>query len=134
MEVSMEVSRTKFGLENRELRRAKNLKLRQVAEYLGVTPSFLTNVEVGRKPVPEDWIGRLAELYRLDDLQKGLLRRAALTSQKRFVIEVNNEKEAELLAAFVENQEKLEPQQLEMAIDEFRQSSEVRKFDKAKTG
>lgn len=115
----MQVNRTEFGRANSVYRRDANLKLRQVAEYLGVTPAFLTNVEVGRKPVPEDWYARLTELYKLDVLQASLLRRAGLKSQKRFVIEPQSEKESELLAAFVEYRSQLDDRQLELAIDDL---------------
>lgn len=113
----MRVSRTEFGRANSEHRRACGLKLREVAEYLKVTPAFLTNVEVGRKPVPEDWFDSLVALYKLDILQKSMLRHAGFISQKRFVIEVQNEGEAELLAAFMENRECLEVDQLKMATN-----------------
>lgn len=113
----MKVCRTEFGIANSEHRRACNLKLREVAEFLKVTPAFLTNVEVGRKPVPEEWFDKLVKLYNLDVLQKSMLRHAGFKSQKRFVIEVQNEGERELMAAFMENRECLEVDQLKMATD-----------------
>lgn len=115
----MQVKRTEFGRANSIYRRDANLKLRQVAEYLGVSPAFLSSVEVGRKPVPNEWFEKLAELYRLDPLKKQMLKRAGLKSQKRFVIEDVTQKEAELLAAFVENRKNFEDCQLELALNEL---------------
>ena len=115
----MNTTRTEFGKANSVYRRDANLKLRQVAEYLGVSPAFLTNVEVGKKSVPEEWPERLSKLYKLDPLQGKMLQRAALVSKKRFVIEVNNEKEAELLAAFVQNRNRFENGQIDKAINDL---------------
>ncbi|MDJ0826018.1 MAG: helix-turn-helix transcriptional regulator [Rhodobacter sp.] len=115
----MKVERTEFGKANSTFRRTRGLKLREVAEHLGVTPAFLTNVEVGRKSVPEEWYERLAAFYKLDKLQRSLLRHAGLKSQKRFVIEIENENEAELLAAFIENRECLGADQIQKAISDL---------------
>jgi len=115
----MEAQRTEFGRANSVYRRDANLKLRQVAEYLKVSPAFLTNVEVGRKAIPEEWFEKLSKLYRLDPLQKRMLRHAGLVSQRRFVIEVGSEKEAELLAAFVENRGRLKEKHLKQAISKL---------------
>ncbi len=115
----MSVLRNDFGRANSVFRRDRNLKLRQVAEYLGVTPAFLSSVEVGRKAIPSEWNEKLVALYKLDKLQAAILKKACAVSQKRFVIEPERPKEAELLAAFVENRESLSDEQLELAIEEL---------------
>ena len=116
---AMQVKRTEFGTANSVYRRDAGLKLRQVAEYLGVTPAFLSSVEVGRKPIPEEWFDKLTKLYKLDALQCQMLRRAGLKSQKRFVINDVTPKDAELLAAFVENRKDIQNGQLELALNEL---------------
>lgn len=58
---------TSFGKFCRKLRIDKDQVLLDMASELGVTPSFLSAVENGKKNVPDSWCEILRERYELED-------------------------------------------------------------------
>ena len=56
-----------FGKELRKLRLDHGELLKHMADKLGYSSSSLSAFEVGRRPIPNDLIARLASLYGLDD-------------------------------------------------------------------
>lgn len=62
---------TSLGKFLKKLRVDRNEVLKDMAGNLGVTASFLSAVENGKKRMPSDWNGRLCAIYGLDaDLRK----------------------------------------------------------------
>ena len=55
-----------FGKFCRRLRITNNELLLDMANKLGVSPSYLSSVEVGRKSIPEEWKKIIPELYELN--------------------------------------------------------------------
>lgn len=50
-------------------RRLKRLGLRQVAQSLGVSPQFISNIEHGRAPLPSKYAVRVSRLLGLDQTE-----------------------------------------------------------------
>ena len=64
---------TSLGKFLKKLRVDRNEVLKDMAGNLGVTASFLSAVENGKKRMPSEWNGRLCAIYGLDaDLRKQL--------------------------------------------------------------
>jgi predicted transcriptional regulator/transcriptional regulator with XRE-family HTH domain len=55
-----------LGGKVRALRRRENLTQAQLAERLGISPSYLNLIEHNRRPLPAPLLIRVAELFRLD--------------------------------------------------------------------
>ena len=55
-----------LGAKVRALRRREGLTQTQLAERLGISPSYLNLIEHSRRPLPAPLLIRLAELFRLD--------------------------------------------------------------------
>ncbi len=72
---------TKFGEELRVLRTRRHQSAKQMAEILGVTKSFLSAVETGRKRIPDKWIDILCDHYHLKPYPRQLLEEAAEASK-----------------------------------------------------
>ncbi|MCR5662529.1 MAG: helix-turn-helix domain-containing protein [bacterium] len=60
---------TSLGKFLRKLRIDKGELLRDMAQKLGVSSSFLSAVENGKKKMPEAWLRKFRELYCLTDSQ-----------------------------------------------------------------
>lgn len=66
---------TPYGKKVRIERLKREIIANEMAELLGVTPSFLSGVELGRKKVPTAWRSKLKEILSLnDDEHRGLLK------------------------------------------------------------
>lgn len=56
----------RFGAKVRALRRRENLSQVQLADRLGVSPSYLNLIENNRRPLPANLLIRLAQLFDID--------------------------------------------------------------------
>ena len=54
---------TQFGKELRHIRLDRDEKLKDMAEKLGVTVSYLSAVENGKRNIPDNWIEMIASEY-----------------------------------------------------------------------
>lgn len=68
---------TAFGKELRRLRITVDEMIRDMAGKLGVTASYLSAVETGKRQIPDGWVGRISELYSLSSAETDLLQKAA---------------------------------------------------------
>ncbi|MGJ7497187.1 helix-turn-helix domain-containing protein [Variovorax sp. RT4R15] len=59
---------TEFGKAVRKARIDADETLASMANHLNTTPSFLSAMEMGRKKIPADWIGRIEQYF----LQRGV--------------------------------------------------------------
>lgn len=94
---------TDFGRYLRKLRIDCGELIRDMAGKLGVTASYLSAVETGKRNIPETWVDDIAALYSLNDAAKHDLDEAAVNSAKTLKIgleEVSaSRKEAAILFA-----------------------------------
>lgn len=68
---------TPLGKELRRLRLDRDWLLKGMADGIGVSSSFLSAIETGRKPIPDDFLERIVNWAQLDIDETARLRRAA---------------------------------------------------------
>jgi transcriptional regulator with XRE-family HTH domain len=93
---------TLFGKFCRKLRIDNGELLKNMADKLGVTPSYLSAVETGKRNVPMEWPEKLSILYSLDARNKDALNRAMQESQLTLKFDLNEMRKDErnLVLAF----------------------------------
>jgi transcriptional regulator with XRE-family HTH domain len=79
---------TEFGQFLRKLRIDCNEFLKNMADKLGVTSSYLSAVETGNRNIPDGWVEKISQLYRLDMIQQELLQGAAFNSAKSVTMDL----------------------------------------------
>lgn len=72
---------TLFGKFVRKLRIDNEELLKEMADKLEVTSSYLSAVENGKRNVPQDWFNKIVKIYDLNDLQSYELKEAIQLSQ-----------------------------------------------------
>lgn len=78
---------TSFGKFCRKLRIDNGELLKDMADKLGVTSSYLSAIENGKRNVPQQWIKKITELYDLNDAEAHELKVSARESQKTIKID-----------------------------------------------
>jgi transcriptional regulator with XRE-family HTH domain len=73
---------TEFGKNLRKIRIDKGELVKDMADKLEVTPSYLSAVENGKRNIPEQWTDKLASFYSLDTAAKAALHETAARSAK----------------------------------------------------
>lgn len=73
---------TDFGRYLRKLRIDCGELIRDMANKLGVTASYLSAVETGKRNIPEAWVDEIVAKYGLDGSAKNDLVKAAANSAK----------------------------------------------------
>jgi transcriptional regulator with XRE-family HTH domain len=103
-----------FGKFVRRRRVLLEMPLGEMARRLGVSPSFLSSVETGRKSVPKDWLSDVSNILQLNQQDIIKLEHAidAETGLKK--IEATSEESAAFLAAFSRRESELSDKQLSM--------------------
>lgn len=93
---------TEFGKEIRKLRLEHDDLLKNMADKLEVTSSYLSAIEHGKKPIPADLISRLRSIYDLTPEQIERLEQAKRESAMKVNIDLAgvNKKQAMLANAF----------------------------------
>ena len=81
---------TEFGQYLRKLRIDFEELLKDMADKLGVTPSYLSAVETGKRNIPDDWVEKIGQFYELDMFQLEALKNAAANSAKTVTIDLSN--------------------------------------------
>jgi len=91
---------TPFGIAVRKLRLDKGLKLLDMAEKIGVTPSFLSAIETGRKPIPGGFLTKISRSIPLSLEEISTLRKAIDRTRTEVRVNKKSEQDRELIAAF----------------------------------
>lgn len=94
---------TNFGKVIRKIRIDRNHKLLDMAQELEVSSSFLSAIERGRKKIPQDFVGRLVNSYKLSDSEIHIINAAIEKDVVSFVITPANDVEHETVAMFARN-------------------------------
>jgi len=95
---------TPFGKALRKLRIDRGMLLKDMADGIGVTSSFLSGMETGRKAIPEGTVEKIATWAKLDKVATKQLTLAAEMSKQEFIIPADasftdNDREAAVLLA-----------------------------------
>ncbi|MBO4388159.1 MAG: helix-turn-helix transcriptional regulator [Spirochaetales bacterium] len=80
---------TAFGKELRKLRINKGEILKNMADHLGMTSSYLSAIECGKRNIPPSLIGDLKEVYKLSDKEEAALEIARQESLKTIELQVD---------------------------------------------
>lgn len=72
---------TPFGEFYKILRIKNNENLSTASKLLSVSPAFISSVECGKRPVPEDWYNILCKHYSLSQTEQSQLKDAIDSSQ-----------------------------------------------------
>ena len=73
---------TQFGVFLKKLRLNNKELMKDMAEKLDVSPSFLSKVENGKEDIPDVWYKKIIDLYNLNDKEKDELKQAINSPQK----------------------------------------------------
>jgi len=94
---------TEFGKFLRRLRIDNEELLKSMAEKLGVSSSYLSAVETGKRNIPDDWEEKIIQLYKLDMIEQEDLQNAIAISTRAVTMDlskmVSKKKETALLFA-----------------------------------
>ncbi len=82
---------TPFGIEVRKLRLDAGMLMKDMADKLGVSPSWLSAMETGRKSVPDDLVPRISRLFGLTGERVERLAEAARASRQQFTLNPGND-------------------------------------------
>ncbi|WP_297202235.1 helix-turn-helix domain-containing protein [uncultured Flavonifractor sp.] len=92
---------TRFGKELRKIRIEHGEILKDMAEKLCVTPSFLSSVEVGKKNVPGTWVEQISCMYDLGAAEKQHLKKLAEEAVTGIKMDLRNSTQPQRDAALV---------------------------------
>ncbi|RNB90145.1 XRE family transcriptional regulator [Brevibacillus nitrificans] len=109
---------TSFGKFCRKLRIDNEELLKDMASKLGVTSSYLSAVENGKRNVPQEWLQVISEIYDLSEQQFSELQKGIEESQtviKFDLKDFSNEKK-DILVAFAREHKRLESNDLEKIL------------------
>jgi len=103
---------TPLGKALRKMRIEYSERLLDMAEKLEVSTSFLAAVEMGRKPPPNGFGGRVVVRYQLDDLKAHALLSAETETRKSFVLSPRSAEAKQTVALLARNINELTSDQL----------------------
>ena len=81
---------TSFGKILRKIRIDHNEFLKDMADKLDVTVSYLSAIEHGKREVPNGWVNEIGELYNLSKQEINELDTALYESKKELVFNLSN--------------------------------------------
>ena len=81
---------TEFGQFLRKLRIDCNEFLKDMADKLGVTSSYLSAVETGNRNIPEGWVEKICQYYNLAMFEREALEIAAANSARAVTMDLSN--------------------------------------------
>ncbi len=96
---------TSFGKEVRKRRIDSTVTLGQMAEALGISPAYLSAIEMGKRNLPLDLLEKISTYFNLSPDEKMQLTRLAEASQKTVSINLSNAnfQTREVIASFARN-------------------------------
>lgn len=104
-----------FGIVMRKIRGNTGDSLRTCATKLGITATFLSAMEVGRKSIPTYYPEKIKELYSLKEEEYIVLYNSMIETNKHVDIEIEkmNEAQKEVSMVFARKIENADPKLLE---------------------
>ena len=93
---------TEFGKELRKLRIEGNVRLKDLAAALGVTSSYLSSIEMGKKPLTLEIFNKIEVFVKELNLNTTQLRRLAYQQIKTINLENYAEEERSAIAVFMQ--------------------------------
>ena len=117
---------TEFGLELRKIRLCNNEYLGDMAEKLGVTVSYLSAVETGKRETPKAWVEIIISKYGLDKESAEALKRAYEMSKKTSKIDIGDESQERktLAISFARELKNLDNEQIADILSIFKEKED----------
>lgn len=101
---------TPLGKELRKLRMDKGIMLKDMADALGITSSYLSAIEFGKRAVPDNFAERLAKAMQLTEMEKARLQKYAT---KAYTLKAHSPEQQQLAAGLARRFDKLSEEELE---------------------
>ena len=89
---------TEFGRQIRKLRIDRGIVLADMAKQLGVSSSYLSAIEHGKRKIPSEWIDKIQKLYNLSLSEQESLKAAMERSEQEVVLTLGESQERDELA------------------------------------
>lgn len=116
---------TIFGMLLRKIRLDRLMRLKEMAEGVGVTSAFLSSVESGNKEIPESLVQNLLHFLKLDKEQEAELLRSVDETRKSVTIAMPESNEDRyLIGSFARNLETLDVVRKEQILQLLRGKDE----------
>ncbi|WP_422023714.1 helix-turn-helix domain-containing protein [Pyruvatibacter mobilis] len=103
---------TALAKELRKLRIDEGENMRDMGRRLGMSASFLSAIETGRKPTPVGTAQKVLEAYALDEVTAARLRNAERKAVKAYTLRPRTELETETAAVLARRLHKLSDEEL----------------------
>jgi transcriptional regulator with XRE-family HTH domain len=100
---------TEFGIECRKLRLNRGMRLVDMGRLIGRSPTYMSFIETGRRPIPEGYVDLLEANFDLNGDERARLRSAATKTEKAKVFDLRAD-ERERAAAFIRTVDQLPPE------------------------
>jgi transcriptional regulator with XRE-family HTH domain len=92
---------TSFGRFVRKMRIDAGYLLKDMADHLGVTASYLSAVEMGKRRIPNDWFDKISIFFSLSPDKKNELMALIQETQRDVQIDLSNTTKQQRDLAFV---------------------------------
>jgi transcriptional regulator with XRE-family HTH domain len=102
---------TPLGKEFRKWRIDQGMLLGEMADALGISTSYLSQIEKGNKPIPPGFVERAIKHFKVDPATADEWLRAEIFSKSEFTVKVANERDREVAHQFVTEFARLTPEQ-----------------------
>jgi transcriptional regulator with XRE-family HTH domain len=103
---------TEFGAKCRALRSGRDKLMVDQAKALGMSSAFISAVETGAKPIPANYIERVASWLSLPRVETDRLQEAADASRKTVTIRPKSGASAKMVVELAKSIEHLSPVQI----------------------
>ncbi len=106
---------TEFGKALRHIRLDNFENMKDMAQKLNVSTSFLSAVEVGKKNIPAKWIDEITRIYNLDENSKNELQNAYDITQQKVSLSLDSmdENQQNVSLMFARSIKNIDPNTLE---------------------
>lgn len=113
-----------FGIFTRKLRIETGQRLKDMADELGISSSYLSATEIGKRPIPVKWLDILKTKYNLSHEQYLELERAYENSLDSINIDLNqrDDSDKDLILSFARNFDSLDDKNKEYLRKIFKRS------------
>lgn len=105
---------TKFGKFLRKLRIDRGMVIRDMAEILGVSPAYLSAIELGKRAIPDAFVDSLCTAFKLNNDERRNMLHLVDISQPSIKIDLTDAEDAnrETMLAFARKFKELDDEQL----------------------
>lgn len=118
---------TEFGRFIRKFRIDRSIRLKDMADAVNVSPSFLSGIEVGKKVLPFDLEKKIATHYQMSHEEVREMQEAADASRTQVYLDLpsNNNLDKQVIGAFCRNISNLDDEKKKAILDLLNKKGEL---------